>query len=156
MQNLRVFRADAPDKTRPRPSRAVQTLSSEPGITWFSGRKSLASCAFKRVVRRIQTGQTKDNMNAEEIEARLKQLDAQLAPLYSEQRMLMQRQLELRAEFKCGDVIEWECGRRGRVIRLVPWIDRVAYVVRSIRKDGSEGGEHKIHPYQKPKKVIKP
>lgn len=97
-------------------------------------------------------------MTAEEIESRLKQLDAQLAPLYSEQRMLLQRQLELRAGFKCGDVIEWSDGRyQGRVICLLPWLDEVGYVVRRIRKNGSEGGECKVYPFHKPQPVrIKP
>ena len=78
------------------------------------------------------------NDKLKELEGQLEELKQHLSPLLAECRRLEREILLAKSQFKIGEVILWE-GRRGRVVDVRPWLDGVSWVVRRIRKDGSEG-----------------
>jgi len=86
----------------------------------------------------------------EEIQARVDDLQAQVDPLLKELDELNQRLLEMSSPFKVGDEIAWNGGkRRGRVLSIRRWYgNECSWVVRNIRKDGSEGSKQTVYSYQ--------
>jgi len=87
-------------------------------------------------------------------ELRLKEVEALLEPLLEEQCNLEQSILELKSQFKQGDVITWKRGKqiwRGRVVRIKEWVcGDPMWVVEPILKDGSDGKECDVRHYEQP------
>lgn len=94
-------------------------------------------------------------MSEQEIRRRIAQLEIEIKPLQVEIAALKQKLLEMKSQFKVGDVISWLGGkRRGLVLEIRNWCgDEPCWKVRSIRKDGSEGAVEVVRPYFNPVKV---
>lgn len=82
-------------------------------------------------------------------------LDDEIKVLSRERDAAHRELMELRSQFKIGDVIEWLRGSRiasGRVVAVYDWCGgEPAWQVRRIKKDGSEGKLVVIQPYLRPK-----
>lgn len=90
-------------------------------------------------------------MTLQDIEARLAELEKSIAPLMEERSQLKQARLACLSPFKVGDSIRWEGGRyQGRVVDILSWLDSPMWLVRIIRRDGTDGTERKVYPYQQP------
>jgi hypothetical protein len=89
----------------------------------------------------------------EQLQSELEAVKEQIKPLAELKSSLNQEILNLKSEFKIGDVISWN-GRVGRVVQIKDWVcgDPMWTVIR-IKKDGSEGMPEDVRPYTKPVKV---
>lgn len=90
--------------------------------------------------------------------ARIKELDALIAPLREERSALLQSITESVSKFKIGDTIAWKSGsswakrlNRGRIVEIVAWCgDEAQWKVVRILKDGTDGNECWVRPYNDP------
>ena len=86
---------------------------------------------------------------ASEIKLRIAELEAVIEPLQRELDKMKRQLLEMSSKYKAGDIITWNGGkRRGMVLEIRRWCGNdFYYVVRNIRKDGTEGEKAKVYSY---------
>lgn len=86
---------------------------------------------------------------------------AEIGRLREEELRLKQRIVARHAIAQVGELIEWDFGskgqvRRGKIESMRAWnssLTEVEYLVRVVRKDGSEGDLKHVYPYYTPRKV---
>lgn len=79
----------------------------------------------------------------------INRLKAEIDALEQKRAALIQAHLSGKAIAQVGEIIFWG-KRKGRVISFETWCGEVAYKVRSILKDGSDGAVAIVYPYNKP------
>lgn len=88
------------------------------------------------------------------LQSELDEIEKQIEPLENRSLEIKQKILELKSQFKVGDVIEWKCGdstRKGRVESIKEWLfGEPEWRVINIKKDGSLGARFTVSNYSKP------
>ena len=87
---------------------------------------------------------------------RIKAIDREIVPLDKEANQLRRLLRRSLCPLKIGDVITWRDGKfKGRVIDVFPYVGDDSFRLQVIRilKDGSEGIETSVDPYQNPVKL---
>lgn len=86
----------------------------------------------------------------QEIEKEIAELNNQIEPLIERRVKCEDELLTLKSQFKIGDVIIWR-GRKGRVEGIKEWCcGKPMWIVRNIRKDGTDGSKCYVRDYQAP------